>query len=269
MLIAAGLRRALIDVVAPAGGNCHEPTGGSSPTMSGARHITGVALIGSEPFPAPQRLLAGCLLASVVLHALVFVLLPGWVQQPMTPPVPILEVTVVAAGSQAEPASPTRSLPPAEAMPRRVDVQRPLLRDAESRGPAPMGLPQTSVAAEPALVPAHAEPPRAAPDALSLPAPRADPVTPPAFNAAYLRNPSPGYPLAARRSGDQGTVTLKVLVSAEGAPVRVELDQSSGSGSLDGAALDAVKGWRFVPARRGVQNVEAWVRVPIVFRLES
>jgi protein TonB len=30
-----------------------------------------------------------------------------------------------------------------------------------------------------------------------------------------------------------------------------------------------VKGWRFVPARRGAQNIEGWVRVPVVFKLES
>ena len=94
-------------------------------------------------------------------------------------------------------------------------------------------------------------------------------ASPPLFNAAYLRNPAPVYPATARRNGDEGTAMLKVLVSVEGAPVRVELDQSSGSGLLDGAALDAVKGWRFVPARRGTQNIEGWVRVPVVLRLES
>ncbi|MDH5344064.1 MAG: energy transducer TonB, partial [Betaproteobacteria bacterium] len=93
--------------------------------------------------------------------------------------------------------------------------------------------------------------------------------SPPVFNAAYLRNPPPRYPPAARRLGSEGTVMLRVLVSAEGLPVRVELEQTSGSSPLDRAALDAVRGWRFAPARRGEQNIEDWVRVPIVFRLES
>jgi len=60
-----------------------------------------------------------------------------------------------------------------------------------------------------------------------------------------------------------------VLVTIEGTAARVELDRSSGSASLDGAAMEAVRNWRFVPARRGSQNVEDWVRVPVVFRLES
>ena len=41
------------------------------------------------------------------------------------------------------------------------------------------------------------------------------------------------------------------------------------SASLDAAAAEAVKRWHFVPARRGTEAVEAWVRVPIEFRLED
>ena len=94
-------------------------------------------------------------------------------------------------------------------------------------------------------------------------------VAPPAFNAAYLRNPAPRYPPVARRSGEQGTVTLRVLVTPEGLPARVDLERTSGSVHLDNAALEAVKGWRFTPARRGSEAVEGWVLVPIVFRLEG
>jgi protein TonB len=92
--------------------------------------------------------------------------------------------------------------------------------------------------------------------------------TPPDFRAAYLRNPPPTYPASARRRGEEGTVTLRVLVSAEGTPERVELERSSGSNALDLAALESVRQWRFAPARRGGAAHEAWVVVPIVFRLE-
>ncbi|MBI2509585.1 MAG: energy transducer TonB, partial [Betaproteobacteria bacterium] len=91
----------------------------------------------------------------------------------------------------------------------------------------------------------------------------------PSFSAAYLRNPPPRYPLAARRAGEQGTVTLRVLITREGLPARVELEKSSGSGHLDAAALEAVRSWRFEPARRGAEPVESWHLVPIVFRLEG
>jgi periplasmic protein TonB len=60
-----------------------------------------------------------------------------------------------------------------------------------------------------------------------------------------------------------------VLVTREGSAASVSVEKSSGSTSLDDAALDAVRNWRFVPARRGAQPVEAWHLVPIVFKLEG
>lgn len=94
-------------------------------------------------------------------------------------------------------------------------------------------------------------------------------ASPPSFNAAYLRNPPPLYPLVARRNGEQGTVTLKVRVTREGIAASVAVEKTSGSFHLDNAALETVRTWRFVPARQGTQPVEAWVLVPIVFRLET
>ena len=94
-------------------------------------------------------------------------------------------------------------------------------------------------------------------------------VTAPSFNAAYLSNPAPRYPDAARRSGDQGTVTLRVQVTRDGVASRVAVEKSSGSSHLDTAALEAVKAWRFTPARRGGDAVESWMLVPVVFRLEG
>lgn len=92
-------------------------------------------------------------------------------------------------------------------------------------------------------------------------------VVPPRFDAAYLDNPPPPYPSLARRLGEQGRVTLRVLVSAEGAAAQVELKNSSGSLRLDQSALGAVKRWRFVPAKQGTQAIAAWVLVPISFTL--
>ena len=94
-------------------------------------------------------------------------------------------------------------------------------------------------------------------------------VTAPSINAAYLRNPAPRYPDAARRSGDQGTVTLRVQVARDGVATRVAVEKSSGSPHLDAAALEAVKAWRFSPARRGGDTIESWMLVPIVFRLDG
>ena len=93
--------------------------------------------------------------------------------------------------------------------------------------------------------------------------------TAPIFNAAYLQNPQPSYPLSARRRGIEGKVLLRAEVRPDGVSNRVEVKKSSGWDMLDQAALQAVQNWRFVPARKGEQAVTAWVEIPISFQLEN
>ena len=112
----------------------------------------------------------------------------------------------------------------------------------------------------------------AAVGALSTPAPSIPvppPVTPPSFNAAYLNNPAPAYPTLSRRMGEEGKVVLRVFVNESGLPQDVQLKSSSGSNRLDSTAVDTVKQWKFVPARRGDTPIGAWVLVPISFSLRS
>lgn len=91
--------------------------------------------------------------------------------------------------------------------------------------------------------------------------------TGPSFGAAYLNNPAPDYPTLAKRLGQQGKVLLRVLVTANGLAKEVRLFHSCGAEMLDKSAIRAVKHWRFIPARQGDENVEAWVQVPIMFQL--
>lgn len=100
-------------------------------------------------------------------------------------------------------------------------------------------------------------------------APVEEVVEQPKFGVAYLNNPAPSYPRLSRRMGEEGRVLLKVLVSAEGAANSVTIEKSSGSARLDQSALDSVKRWRFVPARKGSQALSAYVLVPINFSLDS
>lgn len=62
---------------------------------------------------------------------------------------------------------------------------------------------------------------------------------------------------------------LRVFVEASGKPSKIEVRSSSGSQRLDDAATVAVWRWKFVPARRGDENVAAWVLVPISFSLRD
>lgn len=82
-------------------------------------------------------------------------------------------------------------------------------------------------------------------------------------------NPPPLYPRLARQRGWEGLVALGVRVSAAGEVLEVWVEQSSGHGVLDRAALNAVQSWRFRPAREGMRAVAGVARVPIEFRLRG
>ena len=84
---------------------------------------------------------------------------------------------------------------------------------------------------------------------------------------ALLDAPSPRYPPEARAAGREGRVRAKLLISAQGTVSEVALVVSSGTECLDRAALEALKGWRFLPARREGKPVAAWVIVPVRFSL--
>jgi protein TonB len=224
--------------------------------------------------PLRRRLLPVFLAASVALHAAVAVVVvppPALDYQPAQ--VRVLEVVLV----QSEPPRPLSVEPEQAPLPAQAKraPERELARAAAVMEPRRrtdavqpvLALPEPSVAGEPVVAVPRAAEKRSAADARTEVASVAP--TLPGFSAAYLRNPAPRYPLVARRAGDQGTVTLRVLVTRNGLPARVDVENSSGSPPLDAAALEAVRAWRFVPARQGPDAIESWVLVPIVFRLEG
>jgi periplasmic protein TonB len=82
------------------------------------------------------------------------------------------------------------------------------------------------------------------------------------FGSGEGRQPAPSYPLQARKTNQQGTVTIEFIVSAEGKVTSAWVKNGSSSSLLNSAALSTVRGrWKFPPgaARHYV--------VPIVFRL--
>lgn len=78
----------------------------------------------------------------------------------------------------------------------------------------------------------------------------------------------PSYPSSARRLGIQGTTLLRVHVLADGRVGEVDVETSAGHPDLDQAAGEAVRRWRFEPARRGDDAVAMWVLLPVEFRLK-
>jgi periplasmic protein TonB len=77
----------------------------------------------------------------------------------------------------------------------------------------------------------------------------------------------PSYPATPRRLGIQGTTMLRVHVLADGRIGDVLVEKSGGHPDLDQAATEAVRAWRFDPARRGTEPVAMWVLLPVEFRL--
>ena len=75
--------------------------------------------------------------------------------------------------------------------------------------------------------------------------------------------------MIARRLGQQGKVLLHAMINTDGAVTQLDIHKTSVFSRLDQAALETVRNWRFVPARRGDQTVSAWVIVPISFTLEG
>lgn len=77
---------------------------------------------------------------------------------------------------------------------------------------------------------------------------------------APLVRVQPVYPLRARRRGEEGDVVLRLEIARDGQPAQVEVLRSSGSSDLDGAALDAVRRWRFPPPGDGPRRTQLTIR---------
>lgn len=83
------------------------------------------------------------------------------------------------------------------------------------------------------------------------------------------RTPAPRYPRQALRRGESGVVLVRAEIGPDGVPTSVSVANSSHSRLLDRAAVEAVRRWRFEPARRGGQPIVGTVTVPIAFNPEG
>jgi protein TonB len=75
------------------------------------------------------------------------------------------------------------------------------------------------------------------------------------------------YPPISIRLNEEGRVTVRYLVDAEGNVQDVQITQGSGKARLDAAAIPIVKRWRFKPALQEGKPVPMWVSAVVVFRL--
>lgn len=78
--------------------------------------------------------------------------------------------------------------------------------------------------------------------------------------------PDPEYSEEARKAKYQGTVVLWVEVGPDGRPRQIRVQRTLGMG-LDEKAMEAVRTWKFEPARLNGQPVAVQINVEVNFRL--
>jgi len=83
----------------------------------------------------------------------------------------------------------------------------------------------------------------------------------------YAENPKPVYPLEAQQKGHEGKVVLAVEILPNGLVGEVQVDKSSGYETLDHCAVETVKKWKFIPAKKGGVAIPCWVNIPFKFQL--
>ncbi len=90
--------------------------------------------------------------------------------------------------------------------------------------------------------------------------PRSDPRRP---------NSQPPYPTVSKRLGEEGVVTLQLYVTKNGRVSEAKVQKSSGFPRLDEAAVrEALRNWRFIPAKRGDETIDAWYSINVRFELK-
>jgi protein TonB len=205
---------------------------------------------------------------------------------PLPPPSPVVEPPPEPR-TPAPPIEPKLETPPAPAAApapaRPAEVKATEARRPEVASPEVKREEAPGILAVPLPVAAAPGPSRDADTGPPAPTSAAVPPRSPAAPVAVARagevtraaRPSggyqviPTYPRSARRLGIEGTALLRVLVLADGHVGTVTVQKSAGHPDLDRAAADAVRQWRFDPARRGTDAVAMWVLLPVEFRLKD
>jgi TonB family protein len=86
--------------------------------------------------------------------------------------------------------------------------------------------------------------------------------------ASPLAPIKPKYPRSSRRRGEEGVVSLTLMVLSNGTPSDVKIVKSSGFSALDNAALMASRSARFKPARKNGMSVDSERSFRIRFELK-
>jgi protein TonB len=78
----------------------------------------------------------------------------------------------------------------------------------------------------------------------------------------------PDYPSASRRLEEEGTVSLKFLIGADGRVLQAEIEKTSGFPRLDEAARNALSKCQFRPGTIDGKAEQSWASIKYTWRLE-
>ena len=205
------------------------------------------------------------LAASVVVHALFWVYRSLFDISNLSEATPIksIEITLVSSSlsSTAAPEPPRVTPPPAKPLPSKPKPQ--LVKPVRK----PPAVTEDKQVEEVTPLKALSEP-LPGPTSIKSNAP-SGPTQRAEWKSAGLQNAPAKYPESARRMDWQGRVVLRVQVLPHGVAGIVTISESSGHEILDESALEAVKRWKFIPAKRDGVPVESFVNVPINFKLKK
>jgi len=242
----------------------------SSKTLAQRSNSFFAALLGEEK---PSHILSLLFILVMLLHVWGFIELLRPVEQ-TTPAQPLMmEVSMIAisapkpsvAPPPPAPPLPEKKPPPKKTQPKPIPKKAPPVVQQK----APDFAPVEEVSEPQPVAPTTASQAAPVSDSKATTATNAEQFTEANFRANYAHNPKPEYPTIAKSRGWQGKVMLRVQVSAEGLSDAVAVENSSGHEILDESAVEAVKKWRFIPAKRGETAVASSVIVPIIFTLRD
>lgn len=209
--------------------------------------------------------------AMVVLSVLAHGALFAWLSQPDAPASPA-QPREMAIEFAAEPPPPLPVPPePPEPVPEEPPVPPAVQEDPNAVAPPPTR-PTPKPKPQPRQQP-RPEPVADRPQPVATPAPAPVPVPAPVKETAAvsglasLGNPPPVYPQLALRRLWEGKVELLIAVTEEGRAASVKVTRSSGHAVLDDAAVETVRTWKFMPAKRGDTPVAGSATQVIDFKL--
>lgn len=99
-------------------------------------------------------------------------------------------------------------------------------------------------------------------------------VAPPVLTTAgvdprYAGDFQPTYPAAERRAGNEGVVTIKVLIGVDGRVKQTERVAAASDEFWRVTEQRALSKWRFRPATRDGVPIESWRTMTVRFRMED